>query len=1023
VLLSTLSLLTAAPAPPPPEEGVPPDPPRQGQRWTPPKHRLPNAWVVAADTLFEQGLADPRGCEYRVVRVTAGKGWLFNQTTGTAPLTTHAWVLPTRPGEERRFAIGWNSLVAPVDSVGERADLAADVREQIRAIKHEDRGDVVEDRPYDTDGSPPWYRLPDDLAPCLLLRPGEGELASRLWEAQHAGNNESDDPYPRLAALWLSDHLTVAFAAHRRGEDARALHALRKLVARTEQVEAEARQRGKAPEKGIASWVQDYSLVPAVLADQERRAREKKREPVVCAGPGRIADQRKRIAALIERLDEVTEECGASEFNLFPNGLAPGRDPIVRALVREGGPAIEPLLDCLARDKRLTRHIGYPSNMFSSRLPPLNAQSVGESAFQALDKILYRQGISLSVANEEEGGRKNPSPDAIRTRIKQSPGASPAERRFRVLMDDSAGQHRWLDAARALFERDDSGADAKTWDAPHGQVQPLTEPAARRLVDDLRDRKDPTVTEVLCKRIGQFQEEYALSSIAGWLADWDPARARAVLPGISERMRKTASPPVYRWVLSARLKAGDKRVLDDYAQWLRTAPLSVLKDDPFGDTLGLMAENPDHPGMTAAARALFGEKGTWRPFWPLTGARSGPGYTHLSSLVETRLLRIEPFRSAVLTGFRDKSRAGSASVSREGHLYIDWGNNCSSSWPIRVDAGVPLEELKSDFRVCDLFACLVAEHVDAAPRCELYWPEARRQAAVEACARFLTAYGGRLGAEKGGIAFPRQDRPASPEQVRQNLAIFSLAGEGESRVVRLPAFPLAAGWTALKDFPYKVYDVPRPGYVLAPRTAFLQEGRVWQAEEVLKDGKWRRYYGFTGSHRIARVAAEEIEFPAEEGRWIPLADGLDGRLLVPPLPLDPDWDGPPRFAADTPLRLTLSLRNRTGLDRRVAAMPPGTRPQLWHSPETVSRKGELVPAARSDEDWAEVPLKSALKLSGLAERTLGPAEEFAAGTVDLGDNFDLRKPGFYRLRLTRDGNDADKEREASAEIRFSLAPR
>ena len=41
----------------------------------------------------------------------------------------------------------------------------------------------------------------------------------------------------------------------------------------------------------------------------------------------------------------------------------------------------------------------------------------------------------------------------------------------------------------------------------------------------------------------------------------------------------------------------------------------------------------------------------------------------------------------------------------------------------------------------------------------------------------------------------------------------------------------------------------------------MQTGRVWQAEEVREGDRWRRYYGFVGRHALARVPAEEIEFP------------------------------------------------------------------------------------------------------------------------------------------------------------------
>ncbi len=44
-----------------------------------------------------------------------------------------------------------------------------------------------------------------------------------------------------------------------------------------------------------------------------------------------------------------------------------------------------------------------------------------------------------------------------------------------------------------------------------------------------------------------------------------------------------------------------------------------------------------------------------------------------------------------------------------------------------------------------------------------------------------------------------------------------------------------------------------------PRESFDREGRIWQAEEVLIQGRWKRFYGFVGNHIIAKVPAEDIE--------------------------------------------------------------------------------------------------------------------------------------------------------------------
>ena len=73
-----------------------PDPPRQKEPWTPPETRLPRFLVAATATLFDQGLADPRGCEYRSIEITAGSVWGGRG----AIASTNGWVLPAPDGRE-----------------------------------------------------------------------------------------------------------------------------------------------------------------------------------------------------------------------------------------------------------------------------------------------------------------------------------------------------------------------------------------------------------------------------------------------------------------------------------------------------------------------------------------------------------------------------------------------------------------------------------------------------------------------------------------------------------------------------------------------------------------------------------------------------------------------------------------------------------------------------------------------------------------------------------------------------------
>src|SRR5262249_6127172 len=97
-------------------EGLP-TPPQQNAPWP---HGA-DALMKAAATLFEQGLADPRGLEYREIEIAVGNP----RDGGGYPLKTHGWILPN-DGKDGQFAVAWNGLVYPILSLGHSANLQND---------------------------------------------------------------------------------------------------------------------------------------------------------------------------------------------------------------------------------------------------------------------------------------------------------------------------------------------------------------------------------------------------------------------------------------------------------------------------------------------------------------------------------------------------------------------------------------------------------------------------------------------------------------------------------------------------------------------------------------------------------------------------------------------------------------------------------------------------------------------------------------------------------------------------------
>lgn len=102
-----------------------PAPPQQSAAWKATETKLPEEFVSATATLFQQGLADPRGCEYREIEVVTGGS--LPPWTGRI-LKTNGWVIPDTGKQRQRFGVCWNGLVYPLASVGEPADLRADAQ-------------------------------------------------------------------------------------------------------------------------------------------------------------------------------------------------------------------------------------------------------------------------------------------------------------------------------------------------------------------------------------------------------------------------------------------------------------------------------------------------------------------------------------------------------------------------------------------------------------------------------------------------------------------------------------------------------------------------------------------------------------------------------------------------------------------------------------------------------------------------------------------------------------------------------
>jgi hypothetical protein len=1045
-----------------------PDPPEQGKPWTPPETKLPRFLVRATATLADQGLADPRGCDYREVEVAAGNVW--SGDGGVA--STHGWVLPEREGDASRFVVCWNGLVYPAIKVGKAADLEADIRGLARTMAEGRASDTTpgrgragfgesfygafsEGRAVAVDG-----RLP--LKVCLLLLAGRADLAEVLWAS---GTDWTPDgpkldltnygiSYLTLALDWTWGLFDRTICAQMRGDDRLALIGARLLLAAAPRIEAKASEMGFARQRGFQNrgsgtlpYIDFLAQLPELAADQERRAKEPKRGPVPPPG----ADRPARIAALIRDLDLV-----AARQSGQPGGVGLGESPIVQDLIKEGEDAVEPLLSALENDHRLTRTVSFGRDFHRGR----SIHDVSEAAFIALGGILRTSAFGENVyadLHQGDAGRRRLAA-SIRAYWEKNRNLPLTERWYRTLADDRATPEQWLQAAGNLVQPTDYET---TFGSVWVLVPPKRKPGVVVLVrgESLRGKRDPSVADLMAKRVDDLARkvradpsprpfDHQAAEMALMLSKWSPAEAVPVLTrqfgnGRDQFHRLVPNSGNASYVAatlarltSARVRVDDPKALDDYADWLvGVAPKTLEYNMP--EALEPMIKNPDHPAVLRAAGRMFGDPASsWLPLINDQDKGATNVSHEKSELLGTELIGVAPFRARVIAELKDRTRIGIATVS-DSAITVSVGSNGSRTSYSNSDGAATIGEYP--FRVCDFVASRLADRIDGTPLLKFYWPEARRDAAIAECVAYLERYGARfahspqtdelpdrIGQHRLPPVFPPLDHPATADEVRRGLAIFSVEGEGEVRLVPMPARPLKAKWVTLKDYPSKQDFYSADTGAKETRTVYDQEGFVWQAEEVQKNGQWERFYGFAG-RRLAKVPAAEIEFAEDWFRWGALSNRLDARVELARI-----GDKPP--SVGEPVEVIVRVRNRSGLEQKVPTEFLRTeglpRPALRRGIELKVSFVADDPKRRTGSSFSQglpkgeplAPRRLDRFDPGDPARRLGPADSFEAFRIDLNDWFAIDRPGTYRIQV-KFTNESGVAEGASNEITIPITER
>ena len=487
-----------------------PEPPQQHAAWIPPKTALPAAVVAAATKLFAQGLSDPRGCEYRELELDVGEPW----QGAASPIKTHGWVLPAAPRGET-FAIAWNGLVYRTRSVGAPADIVKDAR-AIIAADATARAQAEKDNPgfgyhrFPAAGEAYGVAVETVTATkaILLLRIGQPALAEK--DLEDRGRERTGPLRPARRRLAVGDVRTRDHGAHARRHRARD----RELAPATRAREGDA---AAAPQHARDR------LFPRHRRAARRRAtpREPPQPPLDLVKLA-LRPQPERIARLIAALDQV-----AARQMGQPGGVALGEDPIIQALIKEGEPAVEPLITAFETDNRRTRSVQFWRDFSRER----DVLTVYEAAYVALSGVLDMSFFSPASTADNLTARGGAGRIAVGKQVREYwnkwKGVPLVERQYRMFADDKLDADMWMTAAYQITQPTNvttvPSSSIDQWVSTTA-LPPNTKPTLRG--EALRGKTSPSVTALFLRRLpamSGFRQEAALLQA---FAAWDPAAAR-----------------------------------------------------------------------------------------------------------------------------------------------------------------------------------------------------------------------------------------------------------------------------------------------------------------------------------------------------------------------------------------------------------------------------------------------------------------------------------------------------------------
>ena len=688
--------------------------------WTPPKTSLPKEFIDSAQFLLNHGFGDPRGGEFR-------RAWIVtNSPSGTKAVERRVlgWVLPPKAGEKQRIVLT-SGVTCNLEKVGPVEDLRTLV-ESTNPKKISWFAGYQE---------PQW----NSRFATLLLIHGDVALAEKVY----GGMPKWIATFEHTSRHFLADLWNAAAQAFMRGDDQTALQRALQVQTSWPLYDKEAQARRKAVQiGGYAQPLPDqffgcFSSADFLVKEILRRTNEGRGGPVDFAAIAKLP-QPERINQLIGLLDLESPGEWDVETRKSLGGV-----PVREALAKEGFAAVEPLLNCLDTDTRLTRTQSRSNFAASSRSMPddvslITIQSVSVLARELVVDITYYPTHGLM---DQDAKR-------LRNYWQTIKGRTMAENFFEILKDDNERPYRWSFAASRLFQT------------------PLENPKAPTLADELRGKTNLSLTEVLERRVNQLlqlnerkddpfrYEFYESLRFAQQLALCEKEKSLPVLQKTCRAVLASYQTPRGKEiqfmstsdlaaVFDMRMLFSDKQAFPEYARFLRSLDANSLNYLPL-ELLAPLAHHSSEPEVAQLARELFLTPNSTLNIVELANSAKLQGAS--VGFLGKPFVSLDPVRQSIRQILNNKTRLGE--IYWQGYnLFRGYGKQRSSGqfFPEQVDTDslAPKEMEKRDLRVCDSWAESMSRF-RGAPAFKSYWPNADKDKALKAMLAYFDQNQNRL---------------------------------------------------------------------------------------------------------------------------------------------------------------------------------------------------------------------------------------------------------------------------------------